>query len=126
MPALADRSPLTSRSRFTRVVTFGRLEVLSFCHSCVYTALLICAFALHNPQPETFIFGLAHGLLWIGMSLVCIAAARMRVIPYWLAVTVAVLGGLGPFAGTIGFIVEQRRRGQRAISRLPLRADGSQ
>ena len=126
MPALADGSPLTSRSRFTRVVTFGRLEVLSFCHSCVYTALLICAFALHNPQPETFIFGLAHGLLWIGMSLVCIAAARMRVIPYWLAVTVAVLGGLGPFAGTIGFIVEQRRRGQRAISRLPLRADGSQ
>ena len=126
MPALADGSPLTSRSRFTRVVTFGRLEVLSFCHSCVYTALLICAFALHNPQPETFIFGLAHGLLWIGMSLVCIAAARMRVIPYWLAVTVAVLGGLGPFAGTIGFVVEQRRRGQRAISRLPLRADGSQ
>ncbi len=126
MPALADRSPLAARSRFTRVVTFGRLEVLSFCHSCVYTALLICAFALHNPQPETFIFGLAHGLLWIGMSLVCIAAARMRVIPYWLAVTVAVLGGLGPFAGTIGFIVEQRRRGQRAISRLPLRVDGSQ
>jgi hypothetical protein len=126
MPALADRSPPTARSRFTRVVTFGRLEVLSFCHSCVYTALLICAFALHNPQPETFIFGLAHGLLWIGMSLVCIAAARMRVIPYWLAVTVAVLGGLGPFAGTIGFIVEQRRRGQRAISRLPLRVDGSQ
>ena len=116
MPALADGSPLTSRSRFTRVVTFGRLEVLSFCHSCVYTALLICAFALHNPQPETFIFGLAHGLLWIGMSLVCIAAARMRVM----------LGGLGPFAGTIGFVVEQRRRGQRAISRLPLRADGSQ
>ncbi len=126
MPALADRSALTTRSRFTRVVTFGRLEVLSFCHSCVYTALLICAFALHNPQPETFIFGLAHGLLWIGMSLVCIAAARMRVIPYWLAVTVAVLGGLGPFAGTIGFIVEQRRRGQRAVSRLPLEVDGSQ
>ena len=126
MPALADRSSRRSHSRFTQLVTFGRLEAISFCHSCVYTALLICAFALHNPQPETFIFGLAHGLLWIGMSLVCIAAARMRVIPYWLAVTVAVLGGLGPFAGTIGFIVEQRRRGQRAISRLPLRVDGSQ
>lgn len=126
MPALADRPPLTSRSRFTRAVTFGRLEVVSFCHSCVYTALLICAFALHNPQPETFIFGLAHGLIWIGMSLVCIAAARMRVIPYWLAVTVAVLGGLGPFCGTIGFVIEQRRRSKSAISRLPLRVDGSQ
>jgi hypothetical protein len=43
------------------------------------------------------------------MSLVCIAAARARVIPFWLAVTVVVLGGLGPFAGSIGFVVEQRR-----------------
>ena len=43
------------------------------------------------------------------MSLVCIAAARARVIPFWLAVTVAVLGGLGPFAGSIGFVVAERR-----------------
>jgi hypothetical protein len=119
MPTLADRGGLENRSAFTRVVTFGRLEVVSFCHSCVYTALLICAFVLHNPQPETFIFGMAHGLIWIGMSLVCIAAARVRVIPYWLAVDVAVLGGLGPFCGTIGFVIEQRRRRQRAASRLP-------
>jgi hypothetical protein len=111
--------------RFTRLVTFGRLEAVSFFHSCVYTALLICAFALHSPQPWTFIFGLSHGLLWIGMSLVCIAAARMRVIPYWLAVDVAVLGGLGPFAGSIGFVVEQRRRRQKDVSKLPLAVDGS-
>jgi hypothetical protein len=52
---------------------------------------------------------MAHGLLWIGMSLVCIWAARTRVIPFWLAVTVAVLGGLGPFAGSIGFIIAERR-----------------
>src|ERR1700733_3276488 len=102
-----------------RLITFRRLGFVSFFPSCVYGSLLICAFVLHNPQPETFIFGMAHGLLWIGMSLVCIAAARMRVIPYWLAVTVAVLGGLGPFFGTVGFVIEQRRRGQRAISRLP-------
>jgi len=110
-----------------RAITFGRLEVVSFTHSCVYMALLICAFALGNPEPETFILGLAHGLLWIAMSLVCIAAARMRVIPYWLAGTVAVLGGLGPFAGTIGFVVESRRRRHQAVSGLPLKAlDGSQ
>jgi hypothetical protein len=102
-----------------RFITFRRLEFVSFFHSCVYGSLLICAFVLHNPQPETFIFGLAHGLIWIGMSLVCIAAARARVIPYWLAVTVAVLGGLGPFAGTIGFVIEERRRRQRTLSRLP-------
>ena len=108
MPGLAARSRPVKSSRFTRVVTFGRLEIVSFCHSCVYTALLICAFALHSPQPETFIFGMAHGLLWIGMSLVCIAAARTRVIPYWLAVDVAVLGGLGPFCG------DDRVRGRAA------------
>ena len=68
--------PLLTTALRIRAITFRRLEVVSFCHSCVYMALLICAFALHNPQPETFILGLAHGLLWIGMSLVCIAAAR--------------------------------------------------
>jgi hypothetical protein len=93
-----------------RAVTFRRLEAASFTHSAVYTALLICAFALGNPEPETFILGLSHGVMWIAMSLICIAAARARVIPFWLAVTVAVLGGLGPFAGSIGFVVAERRR----------------
>ena len=93
-----------------RVVTFRRLEAVSFTHSLVYLSLLVCAFILGNPQPETFILGLSHGLLWIGMSLVCIASARAHIIPFWLAVTVAVLGGLGPFAGTIGFIIADRRR----------------
>jgi hypothetical protein len=93
-----------------RAVTFRRLEVVSFTHSAVYLALLLCAFVLGNPQPETFILGMSHGLLWIGMSIVCIGAARARIIPFWLAVTVAVLGGLGPFAGSIGFVVAERRR----------------
>ena len=115
------------RTAFTRVVTFGRLEVVSFIHSTVYLSLLVCAFALGNPEPATFILGMAHGLIWIGMSLVCIAAARFRVIPYWLAATVAVLGGLGPFAGTIGFVIESHRRRQRQLSGLQLKAvDGSQ
>ena len=95
---------------FRRVVTFRRLEAVSFFHSGVYLALLVCAFVAGNPQPETFILGLAHGLMWIGMSLVCIAAARARIIPFGLAVTVVVLGGLGPFAGSIGFVVAERRR----------------
>ncbi len=93
-----------------KYITFRRLEVVSFIHSGVYSALLICAFALGKPEPATFIFGLAHGLIWIAMSLVCIAAARVRIIPFWLAVVVAVLGGLGPFAGSIGFIIADRQR----------------
>jgi hypothetical protein len=91
-------------------ITFRRLELASFTHSTIYLALLLCAFVLGNPEPETFILGLSHGLIWIYMSLICIAAAKMRVIPFWLAVTVAVLGGLGPFAGSIGFVLAERRR----------------
>ena len=44
------------------------------------------------------------------MSLLCLAAVRRRVIPLWLGVMVAVVGGVGPFAGSIGFLVEDRRR----------------
>lgn len=91
-------------------ITFRRLEVASVTHSAVFTALLICAFALNNPEPETFILGMTHGVMWILMSVVCIVAARLRVIPFWLAVTIAVLGGLGPFLGSLGFALVERRR----------------
>jgi hypothetical protein len=97
-------------------VTFRRLEITSICHSIVYTGLLVCAFALGGPQPWTFWLGLAHGVLWIAMSLVCIAAARARIVPFWLAVLVAVLGGLGPFAGTLGFVYADRHRGRTTPS----------
>ncbi len=95
-------------------ITFSRLEFASFTHSIIYLSLLICAFVLGGPQPETFILGLTHGLMWIGMSMICIYAARLRVIPFWLAVTVAVLGGLGPFCGSVGFVIEERRRRRTA------------
>jgi hypothetical protein len=91
-------------------LTFSRLKWTSFTHSCVYLALLICAFAAGGPQPFTFILGLSHGLLWIAMSLACIAAARLRVVSLRTAVSVAVLGGIGPFFGSWEFVREQRRR----------------
>lgn len=103
------------------MITYRRLEVASFTHSTIYLALLICAFVAGNPQPATFILGLAHGLMWIGMSLICIWAARVRMIPFWLAVTVAVLGGLGPFAGSLGFIYADRRRGDKTDPSVPIR-----
>jgi hypothetical protein len=99
-----------------RWITFRRLEVASFTHSVVYLSLLLCAFGLGNPEPITFILGLTHGLMWIAMSLICIAAARAKIIPFWLAVTVAVLGGFGPFCGSIGFVIESRRRAARAAT----------
>jgi hypothetical protein len=97
---------------------FTILEWNSFCHSCVYLSLLICAFALHEPQPETFVLGLTHGILWIAMSLACITAARMRIVSLRLAVAVAVLGGIGPFFGSWEFVRAQRRypKGTRQAS----------
>jgi hypothetical protein len=90
-------------------LTFTRLRAVSFTHSCVYAALLICAFAAGGPQPATFILGLTHGLMWIGMSLACLAAARFRVVSLRLAVSVVVLGGIGPFFGSYEFVRESRR-----------------
>jgi hypothetical protein len=106
-----DLSKLESRLATGRVApAFTPLKWTSFFHSCVYTSLLICAFALGKPQPETFVLGWAHGLLWIGMSLACITAARMRIVSLRLAVAVAVLGGIGPFFGSYEFVREQHRR----------------
>lgn len=99
------------------LVTFRNLERASFVHSAVYLALLVVAFAAGGPEPWTFMLGLAHGAMWIVMALACIGAARAHVIPFWLAVTVAVIGGLGPFAGTIGFVLlDRRQRRQREQS----------
>jgi hypothetical protein len=109
-----------STATFRRIVTFRRLEIVSFAHSAVYLGLLICAFAADSPQPATFVLGMAHGLIWIGMSIVCLIAARARIIPFWLAVTVVVLGGLGPFAGSIGFVVADRRHGRRQDASGPV------
>lgn len=108
----AQRPPTAAapEARFRASAVFIALEGVSFAHSCIYCALLVCAFAAGKPEPATFALGLAHGLLWIGMSLACLSAARLRIVPLRLAVAVAVLGGLGPFFGSYEFIREQRRR----------------
>jgi hypothetical protein len=95
-------------------LTFTRLKWTSFIHSCVYIALLVCAFAIGKPEPATFVLGLSHGLLWIFMSLACITAARLHVVSLRLAVAVAVLGGIGPFFGSYQFTREQREHASSA------------
>ncbi len=92
-----------------RLLTFDRLKWLSFTHSAIYVGLLTF-WAIPERQPIQAFFGWAHGIGWIVISLLVIVAVRRRVVPLWLAVMVAVIGGIGPFAGSIGFVVEQRRR----------------
>jgi hypothetical protein len=90
------------------VITFTRLKYLSFTHSAIYLGLLT-VWLTDGPDALRAALGWAHGIGWIVMSLLCIAAVRMRVIPLWLAVMVAVVGGVGPFAGSISFVVCERR-----------------
>ena len=91
--------------------SFRLLEALSFAASAVFAGLLL--FWLGPSAPAaTLVLGWTHGLLWIGLSLLAIVAVRRGTIPFWLGVTVAVVGGVGPFAGTVGFVVESRRRGR--------------
>jgi hypothetical protein len=89
-------------------LTFTRLKWASFTHSCIYAALLCAAIA--GWATPTLILGWSHGILWIVMSLACIAAVRLSVIPLRVGVAVAVLGGVGPFFGSYEFVREQRRR----------------
>jgi hypothetical protein len=82
---------------------------MSFVNSTAFTALLF--FWLMPGYPtETAVFGWIHGSLWIALSILSIIAVRLRVIPFWLAVVVAVVGGVGPYAGTAGFVLETRNR----------------
>ncbi len=92
----------------TRSRAFAALEAGSFAHSAAY-ALLLWA-AITDREAIVSVLGWVHGVGWIVMSLLCLAAVRRRIIPLWLGVMVAVVGGVGPFAGSIGFLVEDRRR----------------
>jgi hypothetical protein len=106
----APRGPDSQQHRAgVGALTFTRLKWTSFGHSCIYVGLLISAFAAGKPEPLTFVLGLTHGVLWILMSIACLVAARLRVVPLRVAVAVAVLGGVGPFFGSFEFIREQRK-----------------
>jgi len=100
-----------------RLLTFERLKWASFAHSAIYLGLLVTVIA--GPDDVKLVLGWAHGIGWIAMSLACIVALRLRVIDLRLAAAVAVLGGVGPFIGSIEFARAARRRGPEspALSR---------
>jgi hypothetical protein len=91
-----------------RAPSFRTLKYLSFTHSAIYTCLLIVWIVPGLKQAE-LVLGWCHGIGWIVMSLLCLDAVRRRTIPLWLGVMVAVVGGVGPFAGSIGFVHEEQR-----------------
>ena len=88
------------------MTAFRALKYGSFAHSAVYVALLFAALT----DRETLALGWIHGLGWIAMSVACLVAVRFRVLPLRIALAVVVLGGVGPFFGSIAFVLEERRR----------------
>jgi hypothetical protein len=91
------------------VLTFKRLKRASFTHSVIYTTLLV-VWLVPGLHTFEFIFGLAHGLGWIAMSIACLYAARHKIISLRTAVAVVVIGGIGPFVGSYEFVQEDKRR----------------
>ena len=85
---------------------FHALKYGSFAHSAVYCALLFASFT----DRETLALGWAHGVGWIVMSLACLVALQRRLLPLKVALAVVVLGGVGPFFGSIMIIREQLSR----------------
>ncbi len=90
-------------------MSFRTLKLLSFTHSAIYLGLLLVWLVPGLAEAE-LVFGWGHGVGWIVMSLLAVDGVRRRVIPLWLGVMVAVVGGVGPFAGSAGFVVAERRR----------------
>jgi hypothetical protein len=96
-------------------MSVSALRRMSYAHSAIYCVLLWAAF-VDRHDDLVLIFGWAHGIAWIVMSLLCLEAVRRRLIGLWLGVMVAVIGGVGPFAGSIGFYLEKRRNSAPSLA----------
>lgn|GEM_PF-1286780 len=120
MSAVTDER--SSASEAQRQRAFRGLEGLSFVHSLIYAAL-ITIWIVGGAASARYILGWAHGLMWILMSLLIIFAARKLVVSFRLAVLVVVIGGLGPFAGTAGFLLEDRSRKRKELGDISQTSD---
>jgi hypothetical protein len=92
---------------------FTVVKAISFFSSAAFALLLVCWIA-PGLQDETAVLGWVHGITWIGLALLAAYAQRRGDLPFWLAFLVVVIGGVGPFAGSAGFVYETRRRSRAA------------
>jgi hypothetical protein len=104
---------VTTATRLTP--SFTTLKHLSFTHSAIY-AILLTVWLVPGLHALEFVFGLAHGIGWIVMCLLCVEALRARVISLQLAVAVAVIGAVGPFVGSYAFVRESGRRRRASLT----------
>jgi len=92
-------------------MTYERLRIASYTHSVIYAVLLL-VWLLPGLKTATFVFGLAHGVMYLAMCVACLVALHRRIITLRIAVAVAVIGAIGPFVGSYEFA---RRRRERAL-----------
>jgi len=116
--SVASETPSGQLSEQQRLRAFKGLERMSITHSLVYAGLL-AVWIFDGPAQLRAALGWAHGLLWILMAFLVLIAARKAIVSFRLAVLVVVIGGLGPFAGTAGFLWEGHRRGSRQAQSHP-------
>jgi hypothetical protein len=90
-------------------MTYERLKLASFTHSAIYAALLT-VWLLPGLHTEEFIFGLAHGVMYLVMCAACLYALSRRIITLRIALAVTVLGAIGPFIGSYEFARQARSR----------------
>jgi hypothetical protein len=112
---MTEEAPVATRaSRAPRLsVSFRTLKRLSFAHSAVYLVLLV-VWLVPGLHALEFVFGMSHGLGWIAMCFLSLAAVRARVVPLRVGFAVAVIGAVGPFVGSWEFVREERRRAAAA------------
>ena len=106
-PGAAPRWRRSSRERAHQLPR--RCSTCRYTHSAIYAVLLWAADPGRAGRRRTCSAGRTASA---GSSCrcSCLDAVRRRVIPLWLGVMVAVVGGVGPFAGSIGFVPARNAR----------------
>ena len=90
---------------------FEWVKRASWVELAIFSAL-IAFWLLPGFETATFVFGLAHGVMYLAMCAACLVALHRRIITLRIAVAVAVIGAIGPFVGSYEFA---RRRRERAL-----------
>lgn len=102
----------------SRSLSFRTLKHLSLTHSTVYLCLLV-VWLVPGLASAEMVFGFTHGIGWIVMVLLILAALRARVVPLRTAVAVGVLGGIAPFFGSYEFVREGRSSASGPAAHAP-------
>ena len=83
------------------------VKACSFTHSAIY-AVLLTVWAIPGAHGLEVVFRFAHGIGWFFMVGLSFWALARRVIPFSLAVLIAVGGAVGPFIGSAAFVWRDR------------------